>query len=1499
MPVVRSKAAGYDGAVPSSLVDFGRRLQRLRSEADLSQRQLEDATKHGPVPLSRSQISRVENGDVIPGPRWLDTYLAQCGVPVGSRAYRWWSAARRRLDGTLVEPTIGQGTAGGEQMEAGANTRPARASAYTLVVRDFAPEVLLAREPDMAEVARFCADDRPYLWWQAEPWAGKSAFAAWVALHPPAGVTTVAFFVTGRLRGQADSDAFTEAMADQLAALIGEEPPRTQSAAALDRERRRLLDAATARVRSQGSRLLLVVDGLDEDEGADPASPLPSICALLPERPPPDLKVMVTSRPRPGVPTDVSAEHPVRQCDIRALSAFQGGSGLRDRAVFELNQRLHAGDPCQVDVVAFVTAAGGGLTVADLAALTGQPGFVIAGTLDGSLGRTLQRHQLPDSPRNGQDQVVLFAHETLREMADEELASDLPSYRQRLGEWAESWRHQGWPRDTPRYLLRPYGHLLASLGKARELAVLATDGRRHDRLLAETHGDAAALTEIRDAQRLVLHSPGADLVDLGILAAHTIGLAERNSAIPADLPMVWFRLGDRRKAEALAASIPSARERTDALAGLMTELADTDQQADRDEILRLAAQAEDAVAQIADPQERLIACEPLIDAYIDADLWDEAKRLVLSAPESDERELAHLSLVEELAESQQWSAAQQLALVFEDSYWQSWALALLAHGLASGALWDQAEDVVGRITSVPHRVEALTVVVSEIASVDRERATRLATEAQRLARGDGASYGVPQAAPDVVKALIAAGLTDFVESVVTDVGEAVAGIYAGAQADILIQLSRALADGGLFSLADRVISSIADAKQRESAAAGMSQAMAAAGMRGEAEQKARGLESAHDRAIALSGLAREWAASYLQSAQQIADDAERTAALVTDADTRVRTLRALAKDAYTAGWWERAERLADSVAGRDRDDALTGLARALVEASEWDRALVVAAKVSDEHSRARVARRVAEGLSEGRAWDAAEQAARMTSEPRSRARAMSAVAAAMTMGGQLDQAARLASEAETVARMGADSVARAGALVALVSTVGVWDVDRGQRLALVAAQVIRGVAGTFYRSMLMRHLVEAIGEVGLWPRLEQIMEVAEDAAADGGRYDSEHLLSSLAISLAGAGRFHDAERIALSIDDSYHRERALRSFAREQARAGRLEDALRTTTGLRGTDEPWESTVVLVEDLVDADQPEQAYELAATITEPYWRTCALAAVLPALAHADQGRAENLAVDVEQVARTIAEQDDRIEGLGRLAHAMAHFDKGTASRIATEAERTALAVAEPDERASALAGLVYALAEIDDGSATRVADTAIATARAITDDGDRERALEWVRDELREAQMWDQAERVVGEIEGSWEQNFSQQMLIEKLIDAAEWDRADRAIQKLTEPDRVRDSLVALASGLGHARQWVRAERVLQSISSPAHRVRASERILQALSADEGTDVPRSSTRQRLHRMAAEHLTGVEPFGCLKHLQPGFPDEVRRLCDAVEPILIPGPLDDGVELRGPG
>ena len=213
-------------------------------------------------------------------------------------------------------------------------------TAYQAQVRDIAPDNLLDRDAELDELVGFCAGARPYAWWQAGPWAGKSALMAWFVLHPPAGVDVVSFFVTARLAGQSDSDACTDALIEQLAALVGESPAGLLTAGARRGTMLRLLEDAAGRGREAGRRLLLVIDGLDEDSGTATGPGRASIAALLPRRPPPEVRVLVASRPHPPIPDDVAGDHPLRTISPRQLAVSEHARDVERRARHELTQLL-------------------------------------------------------------------------------------------------------------------------------------------------------------------------------------------------------------------------------------------------------------------------------------------------------------------------------------------------------------------------------------------------------------------------------------------------------------------------------------------------------------------------------------------------------------------------------------------------------------------------------------------------------------------------------------------------------------------------------------------------------------------------------------------------------------------------------------------------------------------------------------------------------------------------------------------------------------------------------------------------------------------------------------------------------------------------------------------------------------------------------------------------------------------------------------------------------
>ena len=206
-------------------------------------------------------------------------------------------------------------------------------SAYLAQVRDIAPDALIGRESELADWAEFCAGADPYAWWQAGPWAGKSALASWFVTHPPAGVDVVSFFITGRLLGQADSGAFLDAMIEQLNALYPAGGGLPAVAGARAGAWLNLLASAAAQAEERGRRLVVVVDGLDEDEaGATPSRGRPSIASLLPRRPPPGARFIVTSRPDPGLPDDLPGEPPAAHLRSASPAGVAGGQGHRNCA---------------------------------------------------------------------------------------------------------------------------------------------------------------------------------------------------------------------------------------------------------------------------------------------------------------------------------------------------------------------------------------------------------------------------------------------------------------------------------------------------------------------------------------------------------------------------------------------------------------------------------------------------------------------------------------------------------------------------------------------------------------------------------------------------------------------------------------------------------------------------------------------------------------------------------------------------------------------------------------------------------------------------------------------------------------------------------------------------------------------------------------------------------------------------------------------------------------
>ncbi|SHN46682.1 toll/interleukin-1 receptor domain-containing protein [Cryptosporangium aurantiacum] len=495
-------------------------------------------------------------------------------------------AAERLLDGIRAVLT-------GSAEPTGPITYPGRASsAYVEQVWQIAPPTLDGRDAELAELAAFCtAPDGPsYAWWRASAWTGKTALLSWFVLHPPAKTRVVSFFVTARFAANSDRSAFTEVLLEQLGDVTGQALPSFLPAATREARLLRELGAAAEVSARRGERLVLVVDGLDEDARTDGRS----IAALLPVRPPENLRIVVAGRPDPPLPDDVPGGHPLTDAAtvvrdlpgsphaaaairplpasaavVRDLPGSPHAAVVRADMQRELD-RLWNGSTLEQDLLALVVAAGGGLSTADLAALAdGDASEYAVERAVGSRTFATRRGHWTGAT------VHVLGHEELHREAVRRLGPGrLGELRGRLHAWADQYRARGWPPDTPEYLLRGYFRLLQDAGDLPRLVACATDRARHDRMLDVVGGDTAALAEIADAQHAVrgaavapgagvdaVRGAGVDLAVMARLAVHRTRITERNANIPALLPAVWARLGHGTRAEELARALATRPDR--------------------------------------------------------------------------------------------------------------------------------------------------------------------------------------------------------------------------------------------------------------------------------------------------------------------------------------------------------------------------------------------------------------------------------------------------------------------------------------------------------------------------------------------------------------------------------------------------------------------------------------------------------------------------------------------------------------------------------------------------------------------------------------------------------------------------------------------------------------------------------------------------------------------------------------------------------------------------
>ncbi len=308
--------------------------------------------------------------------------------------------------------------------------------------RKLAPPVLVAREDEIARLHAFVAGPERLLWLVGPAFSGKTAVLAWFVLHPPEGVAVAACFLR-RTTGDADARYVIDVLGRQLA-VHADRPylpaahVSTQRDDLLD-----LLDEAAAACAQRGQRLLLIVDGLDEDQTPEPglavASWLPGEDAL-----PPNAWLLVAGRT--GVTHRIT------------LAPSEAAAGLEHTAKLEV-QAARLGGGLVYPLLGLLAAGVGDWTTEELTEVLRAQGSTdvlnvqVADTLTAQLARAVAID----------DGHVALAHDALLDEARRLYADDLPRLRDAVLDWCHAaMRRAESGEPLARYVARHYVDQLAA-----------------------------------------------------------------------------------------------------------------------------------------------------------------------------------------------------------------------------------------------------------------------------------------------------------------------------------------------------------------------------------------------------------------------------------------------------------------------------------------------------------------------------------------------------------------------------------------------------------------------------------------------------------------------------------------------------------------------------------------------------------------------------------------------------------------------------------------------------------------------------------------------------------------------------------------------------------------------------------------------------------------------------------------------------------------------------
>ncbi|MFK0264191.1 hypothetical protein ACIQU1_23120 [Streptomyces angustmyceticus] len=994
--------------------------------------------------------------------------------------------------------------------------------------------------PDDAQEAQGADADTAYWRWLAPAWSGKTALMAQFALHPPQSVDVLAFFITARAAGRSDRTAFLAALQGQLREYLSDADVACASQGQFLDALERAADRATA----QGRRLVLLIDGLDEDTGVESASSGYSIAALLPRVPPPGLRIVVAGRPNPPIPSDVLENHPLHSAHSNHLLApSPAAQALRKAAERDLHALLTGGGPGR-EAACLIAAANGGLSAQDLADLMGEASaWEVEEVLGGSLGRSFQ-HRPAQWPAPGEQPAHLFsfAHEELQQGALKRISrAALQGYRTRVHAATDAWREAGWPPDTPEYALVGYPQLLRNLADTTRLTALATDVVRHERLWETTGSDAEALAEIADAIRLHRAATDPDLQACVWLAHRRDEIRGHAASIPDDVIETWAILGHVRRALILAHVAHGSRRIPDLVRRLLFE-----GKADQHIASLIGAVARQILSPIRDAWE----IRDVVNALCGAGHPQHAADLARSIARTDRRDDAIAAVVSAMARGGAPRQAADLARDITDPDRQAGVLASAAKALAQPGRPQQAVELARSVAAPEWRYRALR---------------SLPAAAAEAADSEPANAHAPTPHSTGWEARIPADPAErahFLRDQERTAEHARGISEPDGQAKALGAVAKRLALSGFHrqatELADeaaRLARGIVNHEERDRALTVTARVVARAGHHDLAAGLARAMTDTDRRADTLAAIAALMArAGADQEAAELADTAAKLARGRTALRPKAAVLAVVAEAMTLTGRHEQAAELAHAAAKLahiskgpgQRAAALTLAARAMAHTGRHRQAIAIARMVTEPNLLERAYGAVAEVIAHaGHHGEAIELAGRIA-DPDRKAKALTAVATALAHVGRHRQAADLALSITQPARQ-----VRALTLV-IRTTAGAGYRQEAVELSQTAVDFALELSDPNWRARTLAATAEVLAHNG---RHEQAVGLAQEAAElgrtlkDPGRRAAA--LTGAARALSRTGCRGEAERVgreavnaARTLKDPGQRVKALTSTAR-------------------------------------------------------------------------------------------------------------------------------------------------------------------------------------------------------------------------------------------------------------------------------------------------------------------------------------------------------------------